>query len=83
MSTQEQNEYAKVTGYQSQLERIILGGYSCLNLIHYFTAGPGEVRAWTVRVSVPPMKWFGSRLLINSLSLKNNTKAPQAAGVIQ
>ncbi|KAM3584757.1 hypothetical protein VKS41_003562 [Umbelopsis sp. WA50703] len=61
MSTQEQNEYAKVTGYQSQLERIILGGYSCLNLIHYFTAGPGEVRAWTVR---------------------NNTKAPQAAGVI-
>ncbi|KAG2180821.1 hypothetical protein INT43_008400 [Umbelopsis isabellina] len=61
MSSEEQSEYVTATGYQSQLERVILGGYSCLNLIHYFTAGPGEVRAWTVR---------------------NNTKAPQAAGVI-
>lgn len=43
------------------LNRMIRAGYSLLNLITYFTAGPKEVRAWTVR--------------------KNST-APQAAGVI-
>ncbi|KAI8977218.1 GTP-binding protein YchF [Mycotypha africana] len=45
----------------SQLSNIILAGYKALHLIHYFTCGPDEVRAWTIR---------------------NNSKAPQAAGVI-
>lgn len=36
-------------------------GYHALDLIHYFTAGEDEVRAWTV---------------------KANTPAPKAAGVI-
>ncbi|CAO3677739.1 unnamed protein product [Rhizopus stolonifer] len=48
-------------GLESQLPKIILAGYKALDLIHYFTCGPQEVRAWTVR---------------------NNSKAPQAAGVI-
>ncbi|KAG1259575.1 hypothetical protein G6F68_008015 [Rhizopus microsporus] len=46
---------------ESQLPKVILAGYKALDLIHYFTCGPQEVRAWTVR---------------------NNSKAPQAAGVI-
>ncbi|KAI9267457.1 GTP-binding protein YchF [Sporodiniella umbellata] len=46
---------------ESQLPKLILAGYQALDLIHYFTSGPEEVRAWTVR---------------------NNSKAPQAAGVI-
>lgn len=50
MPVEERNEFYKDTGVQSQLESVILGGYHCLNLIHYFTAGPTEVRAWTVRV---------------------------------
>ncbi|CEG64981.1 Putative GTP-binding protein YchF [Rhizopus microsporus] len=46
---------------ESQLPKVILAGYKALDLIHYFTCGPQEVRAWTVR---------------------NNSRAPQAAGVI-
>ena len=32
------------------LDRVIHAGYSLLNLQTYFTAGPQEVRAWTIRV---------------------------------
>ena len=32
------------------LNRVIRAGYELLNLQTYFTAGPNEVRAWTVRV---------------------------------
>ena len=46
---------------KSGLDRLIEAGYRLLNLITYFTAGPKETRAWTV---------------------KNGSKAPQAAGVI-
>ncbi len=45
----------------SGLDRLIRASYDMLGLLTYFTAGPAEVRAWTV---------------------KKNTKAPQAAGVI-
>ncbi|KAK1932771.1 GTP-binding protein YchF domain containing protein [Babesia divergens] len=55
-------EYLKdKNGASSKIDKIISTGYSCLNLIHYFTCGPDEVRCWTIR---------------------NGTKAPQAAGVI-
>lgn len=46
---------------ESGLNRMARAGYKILNLISYFTAGPKEVRAWTIQ---------------------QNTKAPQAAGVI-
>ena len=29
--------------------KIILAGYQALDLIHYFTCGPDEVKCWTVR----------------------------------
>jgi ribosome-binding ATPase YchF (GTP1/OBG family) len=32
------------------LHRVIRAGYDLLNLQTYFTAGPKEVRAWTIRV---------------------------------
>ena len=43
------------------INRLIRSSYKLLKLITFFTAGPKEVRAWTIR---------------------NGTKAPQAAGVI-
>ena len=46
---------------ESGLDRLIKCSYSLLGLISYLTAGPDEVRAWTI---------------------KNGTKAPQAAGKI-
>ncbi len=46
---------------ESGLDRLIKASYSLLGLISYLTAGPKEVRAWTI---------------------KQGTKAPQAAGKI-
>ncbi|RED18230.1 redox-regulated ATPase YchF [Pontivivens insulae] len=46
---------------EAGLDRLIRAGYELLNLQTYFTVGPKEARAWTIR---------------------EGTKAPQAAGVI-
>lgn len=46
---------------ESGLDKLIKGSYDLLGLISYLTAGPEEVRAWTIR---------------------QGTKAPQAAGKI-
>jgi len=40
---------AKEKGVGSALPKIIKTGYHALNLIHFFTCGEDEVRAWTVR----------------------------------
>ncbi|OZJ06889.1 Obg-like ATPase 1 [Bifiguratus adelaidae] len=61
MSPEEKASYEKEIGATSALPKIIVAGYQSLQLIYYFTGGPDEVRAWTIR---------------------KNTKAPQAAGVI-
>ncbi|MEM9278404.1 MAG: redox-regulated ATPase YchF [Pseudomonadota bacterium] len=59
---EEQSEFLEMNGLeQSGLDRLIAAGYRLLELITYFTAGPKETRAWTV---------------------KQGSKAPQAAGVI-
>ncbi|BFZ56672.1 Obg-like ATPase [Savitreella phatthalungensis] len=42
-------EECKKLGTRSMLPKIIISGYHALNLVHYFTAGPDEVRAWTIR----------------------------------
>ncbi|MEL7429457.1 MAG: redox-regulated ATPase YchF, partial [Pseudomonadota bacterium] len=46
----EQGEFLEMNGLEkSGLDRLIEAGYRLLNLITYFTAGPKETRAWTVR----------------------------------
>ena len=42
-------EECKKLGTRSMLPKIITTGYTSLNLIYYFTAGPDEVRAWTIQ----------------------------------
>ncbi len=50
MSDAERHEYLASLGVQeSGLEQVIHLGYRALGLITFFTAGPKEVRAWTVR----------------------------------
>jgi len=62
MELQERKTYYQEMGIdESGLEKLIRETYSLLGLITYFTAGPKEVKAWTI---------------------KQGTKAPQAAGVI-
>ncbi|WP_062012675.1 redox-regulated ATPase YchF [Aureimonas sp. AU4] len=46
----EVGEYLEAMGLEEPgLDRLIRAGYELLNLITYFTAGPKETRAWTVR----------------------------------
>ncbi|ORY81355.1 P-loop containing nucleoside triphosphate hydrolase protein [Protomyces lactucae-debilis] len=45
-------EECKKLGTKSMLPKIITTGYSALNLIYYFTAGPDEVRAWTIQKGI-------------------------------
>jgi len=40
---------AKELGGVSMIDRIIRAGFKILNLAHFFTAGPDEVRQWTLR----------------------------------
>lgn len=46
---EEQTQYLNDHKIESQLPKVILAGYKALDLIHYYTCGKQEVRAWTVR----------------------------------
>ena len=49
LSAAEQSEMLETYGIaESGLEKIIQAGYHTLGLVSYFTAGPDEVRAWTI-----------------------------------
>ena len=62
LSIEEKQTFMKEIGLnKTGLNKLIREGYDLLNLNTFFTSGPEESRAWTV---------------------KKNTKAPQAAGVI-
>lgn len=62
LDEEEKEMFLEELGVESAgLDRLIRAAYEKLGLITYFTAGPKEVRAWTIR---------------------EGTKAPQAAGVI-
>lgn len=49
LDKEEVDEYCAERGVESMLPRIANAGYRTLDLIHYFTCGPDEVRAWTIR----------------------------------
>ncbi|KZT06020.1 GTP-binding protein YchF [Laetiporus sulphureus 93-53] len=49
MSDEDREEEQKKIGAQSALPKITTAGYASLDLIRYFTCGPDEVRAWTIR----------------------------------
>ncbi len=47
---EERKEFLNILNLKdSGLEKLALAGYNLLNLITFFTAGPKEVRAWTVK----------------------------------
>ncbi|KAK1233110.1 hypothetical protein PQX77_003750 [Marasmius sp. AFHP31] len=49
MEPEEKEEEQKKVGATSALPKITTAGYASLDLIRYFTCGPDEVRAWTIR----------------------------------
>jgi ribosome-binding ATPase YchF (GTP1/OBG family) len=51
LEDEEREEFLAELGMEKPgLNRVIRAGYQLLNLHTYFTAGPKEVRAWTVKV---------------------------------
>uniref|UniRef100_A0A673AJA7 Obg-like ATPase 1 n=1 Tax=Sphaeramia orbicularis TaxID=375764 RepID=A0A673AJA7_9TELE len=48
-SEEEREKYCTEHKTQSALSKIIKTGYAALQLEYFFTAGPDEVRAWTIR----------------------------------
>ncbi|CAG8697250.1 14503_t:CDS:2, partial [Ambispora leptoticha] len=48
-TAEEKEELLKELGTQSALPKIIVAGYQALQLMYFFTCGPDEVRAWTIR----------------------------------
>lgn len=49
MPEDEKEVYCKENGCQSALPKIIVSGFRAIHLIYFFTAGPDEVRCWTIR----------------------------------
>ena len=50
LEEEEQAEYLELLGMEEPvLNKIILAGYKLLNLETFFTSGPKESRAWTIR----------------------------------
>ena len=53
LSLEEQEEYIKELGLKERsINKMIRESFSLLNLITFFTAGPEEVRAWTVKKGI-------------------------------
>ncbi|OGY54938.1 MAG: redox-regulated ATPase YchF [Candidatus Buchananbacteria bacterium RIFCSPLOWO2_01_FULL_46_12] len=62
LPAEDAKQYLKELGLkESGLDKLITASYKLLDLITFFTSGPKETKAWTI---------------------KRNSKAPQAAGVI-
>lgn len=52
LDAQDQSEYLRELGLaEPGLNRLIRAGYELLDLITYFTVGPKETRAWTIRTN--------------------------------
>ncbi|CAL8101645.1 unnamed protein product [Orchesella dallaii] len=49
MPEDERAAYLKEIGAQGALDKIIVQGYKALQLQYFFTAGPDEVKAWTIQ----------------------------------
>ena len=50
LSVEERSDYLEAVGLtQSGLDRLVLEGYRLLDLLTFFTAGPKEARAWSLR----------------------------------
>jgi len=60
MSPEDRKAYCEKVGVKSAMSRIVRTGYHALNLIHFFTAGEDEVRAWTIKEGTPAPKAAGT-----------------------
>ena len=69
LESAEKEEEQKKIGATSALPKITQAGYSSLELIRYFTCGPDEVRAWTIRRGTKAPQAAGVIQYVSSPSL--------------
>jgi len=48
-SEEERAKFCEENKCKSMMENIVVTGYHALQLIHFYTAGPDEVKCWTIR----------------------------------
>jgi obg-like ATPase 1 len=74
----------KTKGCVSAIPKIIKTGYHALDLVHYFTAGEDEVRAWYAFsfAATCVHSLFSSSCHCACRTIRKGTKAPGAAGII-
>ena len=61
MDSEEQREFLEALGLEETgLAKVIRAGYALLELITFFTAGPKEARAWTVRAGAKAPRAAGA-----------------------
>ena len=77
MEPEAREAYCKEHATKSIMPRIIKTGYHALGLVHFFTAGPDEVRAWTIKEATPAPNAAGT---IHTDFLKNFIAAESAWG---
>ncbi len=60
-SQEEKREFMDMLGLkESGLDRLVKTGYDMLGLITFFTAGPQEVRGWTIKKNTPAKEAAGA-----------------------
>eukprot|EP00808_Paulinella_micropora_P007002 g40330.t1 len=59
LAEDKQKELNATKGSGSSIPKIIVEGYHALDMIHYFTVGEDEVRAWTIRKGTDAPKAAG------------------------
>ncbi len=59
VSAPDKDAFCKAEGAPSMINKIIKAGYSCLNLIHFFTTMNNDLRCWTIRAGTVAKKAAG------------------------
>ncbi len=75
LSDSDASEFLSELGLdEAGLDRLIRAGYGLLDLLTFFTAGPKETRAWTVRHHAKAPEAAGFRMAIFSISALTSDK---------
>ncbi|KAI0297305.1 P-loop containing nucleoside triphosphate hydrolase protein [Multifurca ochricompacta] len=67
LPAEEKAEEEKNIGATSALGKITQAGYTSLDLIRYFTCGPDEVRAWTIRKGTKAPQAAGNKFICGEI----------------
>ncbi|CAG8445496.1 7550_t:CDS:2 [Diversispora eburnea] len=80
---EEKEELLKSLGTNSALPNIIVSGYKILQLIYFFTCGPDEVRAWTIRKSTKGPQAAGKGFILAEVMKYEDLKELESENAVK